>query len=95
MPAGPRFATPEAARRAVTDRLKAHATHGPWTDRSCRSRALEPPPRMILTIAASQIAPAACSPHTVRAWARDCRTTMVEIPDPPPSDISDGSEGSG
>lgn len=30
MPAGPRFATPEAARRAVTDRLKAHATHGPW-----------------------------------------------------------------
>lgn len=29
MPAG--YATPEAARRAVTDRLKAQATHGPWT----------------------------------------------------------------
>lgn len=31
MPAGPRYVTPEAARRAVTDRLKVQATHGPWT----------------------------------------------------------------
>lgn len=30
-PAGPRYVTPEAARRAVTDRLKVQATHGPWT----------------------------------------------------------------
>ena len=30
MPAGLRYTTPEAARRAVTDRLKAQAAHGPW-----------------------------------------------------------------
>ena len=64
-------------------------------DRSSRSRALEPPPRMTLTIAASQIAEAACSPHTARAWASDWSTTTVEMPVPPPSDISEGSDGSG
>ena len=64
-------------------------------ERSSRSRALEPPPRMSFTIAASQIAVASFSPHTARAWASDWSTTSVEMPVPPPSDISEVSEGSG
>ena len=51
--------------------------------------------RMVLTIAASQIAEAWFSPQTARACARDWSTTMVDKPDPPPSDGSEGSDGRG
>lgn len=54
-----------------------------------------PLPRINLTLAASQIAQASCSPYTARAWASDCRTTIVLMPVPPPSDISEVSDGSG
>src|SRR5690349_14018982 len=37
-------------------------------ERSCRSRAADVPPRTTFTIEASQIAPAAWSPHLSRAW---------------------------
>ena len=45
---------------------------------------------MILTMLASQIAPAWCSLHLSRAWARDCKTGMVVILVPPPSAMSVG-----
>ena len=39
---------------------------------------------MTLTMLASQIAPAAWSPHLSRAWDSDWSTGMVVIPVPPP-----------
>src|SRR5699024_5022091 len=63
--------------------------------RSWRSRLLETPPRMTLTMEASQIAPAALSFHLSRAWARDWSTGRVVIPVPPPSAISVGRLGRG
>ena len=50
---------------------------------------------MTLTMEASQIAPAAWSPHLSRAWDSDWRTGMVVIPVPPPSAMSTGRDGSG
>ncbi len=43
-------------------------------DSSCRSFEADAPPRMILTIEASQMVLAAWSPHLLRAWASDWRT---------------------
>jgi hypothetical protein len=63
--------------------------------RSCRSLEFDAPPRTILTIEASQIAPAAFSDHFSRACARLWSTGMVVIPVPPPSAMSVGSEGKG
>ena len=50
---------------------------------------------MTLTMEASQMVLAACSPHRLRAWASDWRTGIVVMPVPPPSAMSTGSEGSG
>ena len=50
---------------------------------------------MIFTIAASQIAFAAFSPHLSRACANDWSTGIVVMPVPPPSAMRVGSDGSG
>ena len=41
------------------------------------------------------MAPAAWSPHLLRAWDSDWSTGMVVIPVPPPSAMSTGIDGSG
>src|SRR5215213_8666585 len=51
------------------DTVSVRSSRSPMSaERSWRSRAAEVPPRMILTMAASQIAPAAWSPHLSPAW---------------------------
>ena len=63
--------------------------------RSLRSLALLDPPRMILEVAESQMAWAWSLPHRSRAWAKDCNTATVVMPEPPPSLINAPKEGSG
>ena len=62
---------------------------------SRRSDGDEAPPRMILTMLASQMAPAASGPHFCLACDSDWRTGMVVMPVPPPSAINVGRDGRG
>ena len=64
-------------------------------DRSDRSSALDDPPRITFAVEASQIASACSCPQLSLACASDWSTTIVGIPVPPPSDMSDAREGIG
>src|SRR5680860_791045 len=79
-----------------TEMLSVRSSRSPMSaERSCRSRAADVPPSTTLTMDASQIAPAAWSPHLSLACDRDCKTGIVVMPVPPPSAIRTGMDGRG